>query len=418
MKVSNFPVFTQKDVPSEAEVASHQLIIKSGMIRKLSSGQYSWLPIGLRVIQKIQDVIREELNNIGCSEILMPSVQPAELWKESERWDDYGPELLRFTDRHNREFCLGPTFEEVITDLIKKDVSSYKQLPINLFQISSKFRDEIRPRFGVMRAREFIMKDAYSFHESQSCLDMAYENYKSAYKNIFKRLMLDYTIVDADSGNIGGNESNEFHVIAETGEDDLLLDDELNGMNLEIAKVKYSEDNLESIIKKTGLTHKKGIEVGHIFKLGQKYSEKMKAKITTKDSKSINMFMGCYGIGVTRIVAAAIEQNHDSNGIIWPKSISPFEVVIIEIDGHKNKEVRSHSSEIYDLLQNSKISRIYDDRDASFGNKMKDWELIGVPNIVIIGKNEAKNKTITYKSRLGNEKLEIKIEDLINKITL
>ena len=228
--------------------------------------------------------------------------------------------------------------------------------------------------------------------------------------------MLDYTIVDADSGNIGGNESNEFHVIAETGEDDLLIDTKLNGMNLEIAKIKYSEDNLESIIKKTGLTHKKGIEVGHIFKLGQKYSEKMKAKITTKDSKSVNMFMGCYGIGVTRIVAAAIEQNHDANGIIWPKTISPFEVAIIEIDGCKNGDVRSHSNKIYNLLKDSKISIIYDDRDATFGNKMKDWELIGIPHILIIGKNETKNKTITYKSRLENEKLEIDIEDLISKL--
>ena len=417
MKVSNFPIFTQKDVPSEAEVTSHQLMIKSGMIRKLSSGQYSWLPMGLRVIKKIEQIIREELSNIGCSEILMPSVQPAELWKESGRWDDYGPELLRFKDRHEREFCLGPTFEEVITDLIKKDVSSYKQLPINLFQISSKFRDEIRPRFGVMRAREFIMKDAYSFHETQDCLDVTYESYKTAYRKIFERLMLDYTIVDADSGNIGGNESNEFHVIADTGEDDLLLDEKLNGMNLEIAKVKYSEDSLKSLIKKTGLIHKKGIEVGHIFKLGQKYSEKMKAKITTKESKSIDMFMGCYGIGVTRIVAAAIEQSHDSNGIIWPKSISPFEAVIVEIDGHKNNEIRSYTNEIYKLLRNSKLNIIYDDRDASFGNKMKDWELIGIPKIIIIGKNEAKNKTVTYKSRTENDKSEIKVEDIIGKIT-
>ena len=213
MKVSQFPIFTLKDTPSEAEVASHKLMIKAGMIRKLSSGQYSWLPIGLRIIKKIEEIIRSELNKIGCSEILMPSVQPAELWQESERWDQYGPELLRFTDRHKRDFCLGPTFEEVITDLIRKDVSSYKQLPINLFQISSKFRDEIRPRFGVMRAREFIMKDAYSFHESQECLDQTYEKYKEAYKNIFKNLMLDFTIVDADSGNIGGNESNEFQLL-------------------------------------------------------------------------------------------------------------------------------------------------------------------------------------------------------------
>ena len=236
-------------------------------------------------------------------------------------------------------------------------------------------------------------------------------------RKIFESLTLDYTMVDADSGNIGGNKSNEFHVIADTGEDDLLLDEKLNGMNLEIAKIKYSEDSLESIIKKTGLMHKKGIEVGHIFKLGQKYSEKMKAKITTKESKSVDMFMGCYGIGVTRIVAAAIEQSHDSNGIIWPKSISPFEAVIVEIDGHKNNEVRSHANEIYEKLRSSKLNIIYDDRDASFGNKMKDWELIGIPKSIIIGKKEAKNKTVTYKSRTEKDKSEINVEDILGKIT-
>ena len=417
MKVSQFPIFTLKDTPSDAEVVSHKLMIKSGMIRKLSSGQYSWLPIGLRVIKKIEDIIRSELQNIGCSEILMPVVQPAELWQESERWDQYGPELLRFNDRHKREFCLGPTFEEVITDLIRKDVSSYKQLPINLFQISTKFRDEIRPRFGVMRAREFIMKDAYSFHENKDSLDKTYDIYKGAYKKIFKNLMLDFTIVDADSGNIGGNESNEFHVIADTGEDDLLLDDSLNGMNLEIAKLKYKEADLETLIKKTNLTHKKGIEVGHIFKLGQKYSEKMNAKITTKDSKTVNMYMGCYGIGVTRIVAAAIEQLHDNEGIIWPKSIAPFNTVIIEIDGHKNSKVRSYSETIYKLLNENRIENIYDDRDANIGKKIKDWELIGIPNILIIGKKESENKSVTYKKRTSSEKFDVKINDICQELT-
>ena len=417
MKVSQFPIFTLKDTPSDAEVVSHKLMIKSGMIRKLSSGQYSWLPIGLRVIKKIEDIIRSELQNIGCSEILMPVVQPAELWQESERWEQYGPELLRFNDRHKREFCLGPTFEEVITDLIRKDVSSYKQLPINLFQISTKFRDEIRPRFGVMRAREFIMKDAYSFHENKDSLDKTYDIYKGAYKKIFKNLMLDFTIVDADSGNIGGNESNEFHVIADTGEDDLLLDDDLNGMNLEIAKQKFKEADLETLIKKTNLTHKKGIEVGHIFKLGQKYSEKMNAKITTKDSKTINMYMGCYGIGVSRIVAAAIEQLHDNEGINWPKSIAPFNTVIIEIDGHKNSKVRSHSETIYKLLNENRIENIYDDRDANLGKKIKDWELIGIPNILIIGKKESENRSITYKKRASSEKFDVKINDICQELT-
>ena len=416
MRVSHFPIFTLKDTPADAEVISHKLMIRSGMIRKLSSGQYSWLPLGLRVIKKIEDIIRKELEKIGCSEILMPSVQPSELWQESGRWEQYGPELLRFTDRHQRDFCLGPTFEEVITDLIRKDVSSYKQLPINLFQISTKFRDEIRPRFGVMRAREFIMKDAYSFHANQESLDEAYEMYKNAYNNIFKNLMLDFTIVDADSGNIGGNESNEFHVIADTGEDDLLLDDQLKGMNIEIAKVKYGEDDLEALIKKTNLTHKKGIEVGHIFKLGQKYSETMKAKVTTKDSKTVDMYMGCYGIGVTRIVAAAIEQLHDNKGIKWPASITPFNTVIIEIDGHKNSNVRTYCESVYESFIEKDIETIYDDRDANLGKKIKDWELIGIPNIVIIGKNESNNNTVIFKKRSSESKSEIDINSLFNEV--
>ena len=416
MRVSHFPIFTLKDTPADAEVISHKLMIRSGMIRKLSSGQYTWLPLGLRVIKKIEDIIRKELEKIGCSEILMPSVQPSELWQESGRWEQYGPELLRFTDRHQRDFCLGPTFEEVITDLIRKDVSSYKQLPINLFQISTKFRDEIRPRFGVMRAREFIMKDAYSFHANQESLDEAYEMYKNAYNNIFKNLMLDFTIVDADSGNIGGNESNEFHVIADTGEDDLLLDDQLKGMNIEIAKVKYGEDDLEALIKKTNLTHKKGIEVGHIFKLGQKYSETMKAKVTTKDSKTVDMFMGCYGIGVTRIVAAAIEQLHDNKGIKWPASITPFNTVIIEIDGHKNSNVRTYCESVYESFIEKDIETIYDDRDANLGKKIKDWELIGIPNIVIIGKNESNNKTVIFKKRSSESKSEMDINDLLDEV--
>ena len=416
MRVSHFPIFTLKDTPADAEVISHKLMIRSGMIRKISSGQYSWLPLGLRVIKKIEDIIRKELEKIGCSEILMPSVQPSELWQESGRWEQYGPELLRFTDRHQRDFCLGPTFEEVITDLIRKDVSSYKQLPINLFQISTKFRDEIRPRFGVMRAREFIMKDAYSFHANQESLDEAYEMYKNAYSNIFKNLMLDFTIVDADSGNIGGNESNEFHVIADTGEDDLLLDDQLKGMNIEIAKVKYGEDDLEALIKKTNLTHKKGIEVGHIFKLGQKYSETMKAKVTTKDSKTVDMFMGCYGIGVTRIVAAAIEQLHDNKGIKWPASITPFNTVIVEIDGHKNSNVRTYCESVYESFIEKDIETIYDDRDANLGKKIKDWELIGIPNIVIIGKNESNNKTVIFKKRSSESKSEMDINDLLDEV--
>ena len=415
MKTSNFPVFTLKNDPSDTEVISHKLMVKSGMIRKLSSGQYNWLPLGLRVLEKVQVIIRQELNKIGCREILMPIVQPSELWKESGRWDQYGPELLRFKDRNKREFCFGPTFEEVVTDLIRQDLSSYKQLPINVFQISTKFRDEIRPRFGVMRSREFIMKDAYSFHSSQKSLDTSYELYKKAYNNIFEKLMLDFTVVEADSGNIGGNESHEFHVIADNGEDDLLLDKDQNGMSAEIAKKKFKEDDLQKILSKTKMDLKKGIEVGHIFKLGTKYSEPMKAKITDENSKYQPVYMGCYGIGVTRIVAAAIEQNNDSRGIIWPKSLSPFEVVIIDIDSKKDNKIKEHAENIYQDLINSDVDVIYDDREAGLGNKIKDWELIGIPHIIIIGKKESSDNCVTYKTRNDDEKRVIEL-DMIKEV--
>ena len=412
MRVSDFPIFTLKDNPSDAEIASHKLMIRAGLIRKISSGQYSWLPIGMRVLEKIQQIIRSELNNIGCMEISMPLVQPSELWKESGRWDKYGPELLRFKDRNDRDFCFGPTFEEVVTDLVRKDVSSYKQLPLNFFQITTKFRDEIRPRFGVMRAREFIMKDAYSFHADKSCLDKSYNSYKQAYGNIFERLGLNFTVVSADSGNIGGDESHEYHVIADTGEDDLLISDSGDGMNVEIAKEKYSLENLDELIDKTSMKHKKGIEVGHIFKLGQKYTKSMDTKITYENGTMNNIFMGCYGIGVTRIVAAAIEQNHDDSGIIWPTTISPFKCVIIEIDASKNNSVRNQSDLLYKMLRDKNVDVIVDNRDVGFGIKMKDWELIGIPHFFIIGKNEAAKNIITHKLRTLPNKNSLQIEDM------
>ena len=412
MRVSDFPIFTLKDNPSDAEIVSHKLMIRAGLIRKISSGQYSWLPIGMRVLEKIQQIIRSELNNIGCMEISMPLVQPSELWRESGRWDKYGPELLRFKDRNDRDFCFGPTFEEVVTDLVRKDVSSYKQLPLNFFQITTKFRDEIRPRFGVMRAREFIMKDAYSFHADKSCLDKSYNSYKKAYENIFKRLGLNFTVVSADSGNIGGDESHEYHVIADTGEDDLLISDSGDGMNVEIAKEKYSLENLDELIDKTSMKHKKGIEVGHIFKLGQKYTKSMDTKITYENGTMNNIFMGCYGIGVTRIVAAAIEQNHDDSGIIWPTTISPFKCVIIEIDASKNNSVRNQSDLLYKMLRDKNVDVIVDNRDVGFGIKMKDWELIGIPHFFMVGKNEATKNIVTHKLRTMPNKNSLQIEDM------
>ena len=416
MKASKYPLFTQKNNPSDAEIISHKLMLKAGLTRQQSSGQYSFLPIGYRVLKKIENIIREEMNAIGSAEILMPSVQPSELWEESGRWETYGLELLRLKDRHQRDYCLGPTFEEVITDLVRKDLNSYKQLPINMYQISSKFRDEIRPRFGIMRAREFIMKDAYSFHLNQECLDEWYENYKKAYNKIFTRLQLEYTMVDADSGNIGGSKSNEFHVIADTGEDDLLIDQDGIGVNYEIAKTKYNSDDIKKIIRENNLVHKKGIEVGHIFKLGDKYSKSMNLSIANAESKICNIEMGCYGIGVSRIIAAAIEQNHDDKGIVWPATIAPFKIVIIEIDGHKNESVRLYTSELYDGLSAKGVEVILDDRNSKLGNKLNDWELIGVPNIVIVGKSEAETKSVTFKKRGQNDKSSLSVEDLI-KIT-
>jgi prolyl-tRNA synthetase len=416
MKASKYPLFTQKNNPSDAEIISHKLMLKAGLARQQSSGQYSFLPIGYRVLKKVENIIREEMNAIGSAEILMPSVQPSELWEESGRWETYGLELLRLKDRHQRDYCLGPTFEEVITDLVRKDLNSYKQLPINMYQISSKFRDEIRPRFGIMRAREFIMKDAYSFHLNQECLDEWYENYKKAYNKIFTRLQLEYTMVDADSGNIGGSKSNEFHVIADTGEDDLLIDQDGIGVNYEIAKTKYNSNDIKKIINENNLVHKKGIEVGHIFKLGDKYSKAMNLSIADVESKICNIEMGCYGIGVSRIIAAAIEQNHDDKGIVWPATIAPFKIVIIEIDGHKNESVRLYSSELYEGLSAKGVEVILDDRNSKLGNKLNDWELIGVPNIVIVGKSEAETKSVTFKKRGQDDKSSLSIEDLI-KIT-
>ena len=416
MKASKYPLFTQKNNPSDAEIISHKLMLKAGLTRQQSSGQYSFLPIGYRVLKKIENIIREEMNAIGSAEILMPSVQPSELWEESGRWETYGLELLRLKDRHQRDYCLGPTFEEVITDLVRKDLNSYKQLPINMYQISSKFRDEIRPRFGIMRAREFIMKDAYSFHLNQECLDEWYENYKKAYNKIFTRLQLEYTMVDADSGNIGGSKSNEFHVIADTGEDDLLIDQDGIGVNYEIAKIKYKSEDIKQIINENNLVHKKGIEVGHIFKLGDKYSKAMNLSIADVESKICKIEMGCYGIGVSRIIAAAIEQNHDDKGIVWPATIAPFKIVIIEIDGHKNESVRLYSSELYEGLSAKGVEVILDDRNSKLGNKLNDWELIGVPNIAIVGKSEAETKSVTFKKRGQDDKSSLSIDSLI-KIT-
>ena len=397
---------TLKDIPQDAEVISHQLMLRSGMIRKVTSGIYTWLPLGLRVLRKIENIVREEMNDAGAQEVLMPMVQPKDLWEETERGKKMGPELLRIKDRHEREFCLGPTHEEVITDLIRNNIKSYKELPLNLYQIQTKFRDEIRPRYGVMRGREFLMKDSYSFDINQDQLNESYLLMKETYKKIIDRIGLKFKIVKADSGAIGGDASEEFHVLAENGEDtiavsnssDFAINTELllgDGEDLESLQGKPSPDG-EGIIE-----IKKGIEVGHIFQLGRIYTQAMRANVLDQEGKATDLFMGCYGIGVSRLVAAAIEQNNDEKGIIWPEAIAPFEVNIVAIGFEKDQKIAKAAIDLYNKLSSMGYEVILDDRKDGYGTKMKDAELIGVPINIVVGKQYLENEEIELKHRNG-----------------
>ena len=407
---------TLKDTPQDAEVISHQLMLRSGMIRRVTSGIYTWLPIGLKVLRKVENIVREEMDASGAQEVLMPMVQPKELWEETQRWEKMGPELLRIQDRHERDFCLGPTHEEVITDLIRNNVKSYKELPLNLYQIQTKFRDEVRPRYGVMRGREFLMKDSYSFNLDEDSLNESYVLMKEAYKKILDRLGLQFKIVKADSGAIGGDASEEFHVLAENGEDTIAISDSSDfaintellleeGENIESLQGKPSPDG-EGIIE-----IKKGIEVGHIFQLGKVYTDAMKANVLDNEGKAQNLYMGCYGIGVSRLVAAAIEQNNDDKGIIWPEAMTPFEVNIIAIGFDKDEKIAKASTDLYSKLSSMGYEVMLDDRKDGYGTKMKDAELIGVPINVIIGKQYLQNGEIELKHRDGQSSIG-KVEDI------
>ncbi|MCP4595883.1 proline--tRNA ligase [Neptuniibacter sp.] len=565
MRTSQYLISTVKETPSDAEVISHQLMLRAGLIRKVASGLYNWLPLGLRTLRKVERIVREEMDKSGAMEVLMPAIQPAELWEESGRWELYGPELLRVNDRHNREFCVGPTHEEVITDLIRREIKSYKQLPANFYQIQTKFRDEIRPRFGVMRSREFIMKDAYSFHVGQESLQQTYDVMHQTYTNIFNRLGLDFRPVLADTGSIGGASSHEFHVLADSGEDDIAFSNVSDyAANVELAEalapegelaaptvemttvdtpnaktidelveqfdqpiektvktliVKASEEcaaefvallvrgdhelneikaekltdvaeplefateeeirkligagpgslgpvglEIPCIIDRTvaktsdfsaganidgkhlfginwnrdvdlpqvadlrnvvggdpspcgegTLEIKRGIEVGHIFQLGQKYSEALKAEVLDQNGKSVVMDMGCYGIGVTRVVAAAIEQNHDDNGIIWPEAIAPFHIALVPLQYDKSEEVRNLTDQLYQDLQQAGYDVLMDDRDkkTSPGVKFADMELMGIPHRVVISPRGIEAGTLEYKGRRQEEKQDIKIDELM-----
>ncbi|MGI9259321.1 MAG: proline--tRNA ligase [Gammaproteobacteria bacterium] len=561
MRLTDFPLRTFKEVPSEAEVISHQLMLRAGLIRRLASGLYNWLPLGIRVLHKVEAIIRDEMNRAGALEVVMPVVQPAELWQESGRWEEYGPELLRLKDRHDRAFCLGPTHEEVITDIARNELSSYRQLPVNYYQIQTKFRDEIRPRFGVMRAREFIMKDAYSFHLDQESLLEGYAAMRTAYDNIFTRLQLDFRIVQADPGAIGGNRSEEFHVLAESGEDAIAYCEadgysaNVETVAIDAGDVSHAEpttdlelvdtpnvrtiDELSEFLKvpaerclktlvvageetpavalllcghhvlnrikaealpgvarplrmlragevqtATGcepgfigpkdldipifadaaaaalsdfvcganapdkhyrgvnwerdlplpkvadlrnavagdpspagggqLEIARGIEVGHIFQLGSKYSEAMEARVLDKGGKACEMQMGCYGIGVTRVVAAAIEQNNDERGILWPDAIAPFDVVLIPINLDKSYRVREAADGLYEKLRAAGLDTLYDDRNQRPGVKFAEADLIGIPHRLVIAEKTWDEGQIEYKSRRETDPDMIDVDDVVS----
>ena len=416
MLFSKLVLPTLKEAPKEAEIISHKLMLRAGMIRKVASGVYTWLPLGLKVLRKVEEIVRSEMNKSGAQEVLMPMVQPKELWDETHRWEKMGKELLRIQDRHERDFCLGPTHEEVITDLIRNTIKSYKELPINTYQIQTKFRDEIRPRYGVMRSREFVMKDAYSFGVDEESLDKSYIEMRNTYKKILEKIGLEYKIVKADSGAIGGDASEEFHVLAENGEDTIAISSDSEfAINTELL-IEDGEDiaSLEGKKAPDGngtIQIKKGIEVGHIFKLGTVYSENMGATVQTKDGKSISLQMGCYGIGVSRIVAASIEQNNDDKGIVWPAAIAPFDVNIIPIGYEKNKEIEDASNKLYQELLNQGYDVLLDDRKVGFGSKIKDSELVGIPINIILGNKFLDDGSIELRTRDGQESVS-NIEDL------
>lgn len=401
MLVSKLLMPTIRDVPADAEVASHRLMLRGGFIRKLASGIYSYLPLGLKVIRKIEQIVREEMNSAGAQEVLLPVVLPAELWKETGRWDIYGKELLKFTDRNDHAYCLGPTHEEVITDLVRREVRSYRQLPLSLYQIQTKFRDEIRPRFGLMRGREFIMKDCYSFDKTEAEAKKSYDVYFGAYKNIFTRCGLEFRAVEAGTGVIGGSLSHEFQVIADSGEDSIASCNHCDyAANIEKAESKPGEP-----CKRCGkgeMKLRRGIEVGQIFYLGTKYSKSLDAVYLDDCGKEQLMVMGCYGIGIGRTAAAAIEQNHDENGIKWPPAIAPYSVVIISLGN--DAAVTALAEKLYRELLGKKVEVLWDNRDERAGVKLNDADLVGIPYQLVIGPKGILKNEVEIKERMTEKK--------------
>lgn len=432
MRLSQHFIPTIKENPSEAQIVSHRLMLRSGMIRQSSAGIYIWLPTGLRVMNKIADIVREEQNRAGAIELLMPTIQPAELWQESGRYDDYGKEMLRITDRHERSMLYGPTNEEMITDLFKNSIKSYKDLPLNLYHIQWKFRDEVRPRFGIMRGREFLMKDNYSFDIDFEGAKESYNKMYVAYLRTFARLGLVAIPVHADSGAIGGDLSHEFQILADTGESTLYYDKEIENFNLDDLTGEIDDDTVSKLqgyyameeekhdadncpVPEEQLKIAKGIEVGHIFYFGTKYSESMGAKVAGPDGKEVTVEMGSYGIGVSRLVGALIEANHDENGIIWPEAVAPYKVGIINLR-FKDENCTAACDALYEKMQGVGIEVLYDDRDAGAGAKFADMDLIGLPWQVVVGPKGLEKGVYELKNRRTGERVELTESALLEKL--
>ena len=423
MKFSKFFIPTLKDTPSDAEIVSHQLMIRSGMIKQSSAGIYSWLPLGLKVLKNIENIVRDEQNKAGAIELLMPTIQSADLWIKSGRYNDYGKEMLRIVDRNDREMLYGPTNEELITDIFQSYISSYKDLPKNFYHIQWKFRDEVRPRFGIMRGREFLMKDNYSFDLNEEDAKISYNKMFKTYIKTFLRLGLTPIPLRADTGPIGGSLSHEFQILANTGESTLYYDKELETVDPEniepeklqsyYAAVDDLHKEIDCPIPKEKLKISKGIEVGHIFYFGTKYSKKLGANIQNNQGQKVPVHMGSYGIGVSRLVGAIIEASHDEKGIIWPINVAPFKISIINLMINDNECIRI-SNNIYEKLINYSNEILYDDRDCSIGKKLSDNELIGIPFQIVIGKRNLKDNLVEVKNRLTNDSKKMSPEESVN----
>jgi len=408
MKQSRLFAPTLKEAPSDAVIISHQLLLRAGFIKQVAAGIYTYLPLGKRVLDKIEAIVREEHAAIDCSELLMPALQPKELWDTSGRWNVYGPELMRLKDRHERDFALGPTHEEVLTTVVKDYLNSYKKFPLSLYQIQTKFRDEARPRFGLMRGREFIMKDAYSFHADEASFDAEYERFVGAYHKIFSRCGLNFRMVEADNGQMGGSGSAEFMALAEVGEDTIVYSTEGDfAANIEVHDLEIGSaapDGNGTIL------HAKGIEVGHVFKLGTKYSEAMGATFLDADQKQQHIMMGCYGLGISRVMMAIVEQQNDANGIVWPKALAPFDIHLVIVDTKKDEQM-SGANTIYTSLKNAGFDILMDDRPERAGVKFKDSDLIGIPIRVVVGKGIT-DGMVEVLNRQTGEKSEIEVANL------